>query len=283
MSSGPDDPSGPPRISVVLPTFNRAPVLGVSARTVLDQSIRDLELIIVDDGSADETETVVAALGDRRVRYLPLSGNRGQAAARNAGIAAARADLVAFHDSDDEWLEGKLERHLAVFDELGPGVDVTYSDMLLEDGAGVRTLHVSPTLVPGRLVDPTTGFYEVYGLGIQSTVARRSCLVAAGGVAESLRCFEDLELFLRLSGRCRFHHIPEPLVLYRKGEGVSTDLERHLRARQVLLRRTRREWLRRHPLLFAREWLKVHKGLAGLAWRRQGRPEPDSTASRHPR
>src|SRR5258707_14809733 len=101
-------------VSVVLPTFNRGGTLLRSVRSVLNQSHRDLELIIVDDGSTDETHDIVDVISDSRLRYIKFDRNCGQSVARNTGIAASRADLIAFQDSDDVWLPRKLERQLSV-------------------------------------------------------------------------------------------------------------------------------------------------------------------------
>src|SRR5262249_2720831 len=95
-------------VSVVLPTFNRAHLLEGAIRSVLGQTHGDLELIIVDDGSSDETEALVTSIADKRIRYLKQAKNRGQSAARNAGIAASRFSLIAFQDSDDKWTWDKL-------------------------------------------------------------------------------------------------------------------------------------------------------------------------------
>jgi glycosyltransferase involved in cell wall biosynthesis len=257
-----------PCVSVILPTYDRAPLLDRSIRSVLAQTYRNLELIIVDDGSKDDTESTVGGIGDPRITYCRLDWNRGPAAARNAGIDRARGEFLAFQDSDDEWLPNKLERHLEVFSGLGDHVAVTYSDMLRIDRAGNATYHRSPDIAPGRLLNPDTKYYDTYGLGIIATVMRRSCFDQGIRFDEELRCFEDLELFLRMSARYRFHHIREPLVRYHEGDGVSTNLRRQLLARRGLLCRYREELIFRHPLFLALETLKVETGILTSLFRR---------------
>jgi glycosyltransferase involved in cell wall biosynthesis len=256
---------GSPCVSVILPTYERAGVLGRSIQSVLAQTYRDFELIIVDDASEDETEAVVARIDDPRIVYCREDQNRGPAAARNTGIRRARGDFLAFHDSDDEWLPAKLERHIEAFSFVGTDTAVTYSDMVRIDRNGNTRPHRSPDITPGRMIDPDTRFYQVYGLGIIATVMRRSCLDQGLRFDERFRCFEDLELFLRISSRSRFHHIREPLVRYYENEGVSTDLRNQLRARRRLLRLYRADLIRRHPRFFVNETLKVQKGLLDLA------------------
>src|SRR5438045_3662637 len=101
-----------PLVSVVIPTRNRASMLPAAIDSVLSQSMSDLELIVVDDQSVDETEAIVGRYADNRIRYFKLSSRKGGSAARNAGIRAARAAYIAFLDDDDEWLPEKLDRQL---------------------------------------------------------------------------------------------------------------------------------------------------------------------------
>ena len=110
-----------PGISVIIPTYNRAHLISRSAKSVLAQTYPDFELIIVDDGSGDNTEEIIEALADPRIRYLRHESNRGVSAARNTGIRAARGDYIAFQDSDDEWLPQKLEKQLGLFEQDNRG------------------------------------------------------------------------------------------------------------------------------------------------------------------
>ena len=109
-------------ISVIIPTYNRETVIKDSILSVLNQTYTDLELIVADDCSTDQTAQVVKGLDDPRVRYICLDRNQGACAARNAGIETARGDLIAFQDSDDVWLPGKLERIVPVLYETGADV-----------------------------------------------------------------------------------------------------------------------------------------------------------------
>jgi glycosyltransferase involved in cell wall biosynthesis len=102
-----------PEVSVVVPAYNRAATLRRALDSALGQSVQDIELLVINDGSTDETAAVAAAVGDPRVRILRHAVNRGAAAARNTGIRAAGAPFIAFLDSDDAWLPGKLAAQLA--------------------------------------------------------------------------------------------------------------------------------------------------------------------------
>jgi glycosyltransferase involved in cell wall biosynthesis len=243
----------PPAVSIVLPTYNRRMLLGRAIRTVLQQSYADFELIVVDDGSTDRTMETLARFEDRRIRCVRLDSNRGAAAARNVGIGVATAPLLAFQDSDDEWLPSKLDQQVRAFETCGPKVGVVYSDMARIWRDGSREYHRSPDVASGALINPDTRFYQVCRLGIQSTVIRRDCLADVGGFNEAFPALEDLELFVRLSRRYAFHHLRTPLVRYHDTEGgLSTNTAAKVVARRLLLELYRPELEREDPA-FARE------------------------------
>lgn len=99
-------------VSVIIPTYNRAATIARSINSVLNQTYQDLELIVVDDCSTDNTEEVVKDINDLRIKFIRLDRNQGACVARNAGIEAAVGDIIAFHDSDDVWHENKLQIQL---------------------------------------------------------------------------------------------------------------------------------------------------------------------------
>ena len=114
----------PPKVTVILPVYNRSGSLEDSMRSVLNQSFRDLELIVVDDASTEDLRTIVEAVGDPRVRYIRQARNGGASVARNAGLAAARGAFIAFQDSDDLWLPGKLARQMEMLQAAPADVGV---------------------------------------------------------------------------------------------------------------------------------------------------------------
>ncbi len=127
-----------PRVSVIIPTYNRAHLIDRALSSVFRQTIQDFEILVIDDASTDDTEAVVRRIADARVRYIRHSANKKAAAARNTGVASAQGVYVAFLDSDDEWLPNKLEVQLAVF-ERSPDTQIVYS--------GWRWVHESTGLV----------------------------------------------------------------------------------------------------------------------------------------
>jgi glycosyltransferase involved in cell wall biosynthesis len=123
------------RVSVVIPTYNRAALLGRAVQSVVSQCDCDDEIVIIDDGSTDDTKQVVAAFADPRIRYL-YQAHAGAGAARNRGVHEAKGDLIAFLDSDDEWLRGKLTVQRR-FMEARPEILFSFTDLRRQDGRGL--------------------------------------------------------------------------------------------------------------------------------------------------
>lgn len=122
-------PADTPRVSVVIPTYNRADIITRAVDSVLAQTVDDIEVLIIDDGSTDGTRALIEDIDDSRVRYLAHDTNRGVSAARNTGVEAGRGEYVAFLDSDDEWLPRKLERQLSALDGREEGWIGVYCDV----------------------------------------------------------------------------------------------------------------------------------------------------------
>jgi glycosyltransferase involved in cell wall biosynthesis len=254
-----------PMVSIVLPTYERAALLGRSIRSVLQQTYEDFDLIVMDDGSTDDTAAEVARFSDPRVRYIRLETNQGAAAARNAGIRQSTGRFLAFQDSDDEWLPAKLERHMRAFEACGEDVGIVYSDMLRIRRNGGSHYHRSPDIVPGVLIDAGTRFYQVCKLGIQSTVIRRECFAAVGGFNEEFPALEDMELFIRLSRRYEFHHLHAPLVRYHETDGLSKNMPAKVVARTLLLSLYQEDLQQSDADFVARERSSLHAANGGDA------------------
>ncbi len=211
--------SDPPLVSIVLPVFNRAEELPRAAASVLRQSYRDIELIIVDDGSTDDTTLVARriASGDGRVRLVTLDENRGAAVARNEGIRLSRGRYVAFQDSDDEWSVTKLERQLGTLRSLGRRAAACYCRFEMESPAGW-------TVVPDGPAEPFHGDIGVRLLsgnvvGTPTLLVERELLETVEGFDASLRALEDWDLALRLAFRTQFGFVDAVLVRAHRGVG----------------------------------------------------------------
>ncbi|HKO97823.1 MAG TPA: glycosyltransferase [Pyrinomonadaceae bacterium] len=248
-----------PQVSVVLPTYNRAQTLERSIRSVLNQTFTDFELIIVDDGSTDESNSILRKFADLTNVILASRPRRGCSAARNYGIRVARGRYVAFQDSDDEWMPDKLAKAVAALEQSDKDTGVFYSDMLIVRSDGSVTDFRAPQLKPGVLINEDTRDYQVHSIGIQSAVIKRECFESVGYFDEALPRLIDLEIFIRLSDKFRFVHSDETLVRFYLGEGISTDGKALIKARRHLLAKYRRRLkLQSHHLA----WQYVHLALA---------------------
>jgi teichuronic acid biosynthesis glycosyltransferase TuaG len=237
-------------VSIIMPAFNAGRYVAESIRSVLGQACEGWELIVVDDGSTDDTADVVKsfAAAEGRVKYV-AQPNGGQASARNKGLSTARGDLVAFLDADDLWLPEKLKLQVAAIDESG--ADVVFSDgYIFSDDPSVETDKFA--VVPGKTEGPEMFrlLFERNRIATLSVLARRSVLDAAGLFDEDRRCqnCEDYDLWLRLARRgAVFFGMTEKLMKYRRHAGASTYRESRLLAPMlaVVLKHARSELLER--------------------------------------
>lgn len=213
-----------PAISVILPTYNRSQTLARAIQSVLHQTFADFELIVVDDASTDDTPALMKTINDPRLRYLQLEKNRGAAGARNAGIAQARAQWVAFQDSDDEWIPTKLAQQFAVARDAPAEVGLVLAGYFAQ--VGQRRVHVQPqsTLSGGN---PIIDLLDGWPIITPTWLVRRGLLQELNGFDESWPCFEDWDLVFRIAGRCRVLAVSGPvLVKYGSGaQSVCADLQ----------------------------------------------------------
>lgn len=209
-----------PKISIIIPTYNGSKYISSSINSVLNQTYKDWELIIIDDGSTDNTESVVKeiiGLSPLSIRYIKQE-NRGPNAARNVGLTLSAADFVAFLDSDDVWLPEKLEKQISLFntyknDLLG----VVYCEaQVINDKSVVTNEYLEPLdrSIHGNIYQKL--FYKNYIMGSASGVlVKRSCFDAVGKFDEKLRGFEDWDMWLRIAEKYEYDFVPEILVKLR--------------------------------------------------------------------
>lgn len=206
-----------PLISVIVPTFKRAQLLRRSVRSVLAQTYRNLELLVIDDCSPDETPQVMAEFDDPRVRYIRLERNQRAARARNIGIEAARGELIAFQDDDDVWLINKLARQVECLQNAPADVGLCIAGYLrcFADRADYIGGHDRFGRMDFRQ-GPLRGFALIATPG---WLVRRDCLARSGGFDPAMRSWDDWELAYRLSKVCRFCHVDEPLYIQDRATG----------------------------------------------------------------
>ncbi len=223
-----------PLVSVVVATRNYGRYLAGAVRSALGQTCGDLEVILVDDGSTDDTPAVVRPyLSDPRVRYLRTDG-LGQSRAKNLGIQHARGPFVAFLDGDDEWLPTKLERQLPLFAD--PAVGVVFTRRITMDANGVDQPIVDQPGSRGVVYDE---FLKRNPVCFSSVVVRREVFDAVGMFDPALPLAIDYDLWLRVARHYAFDYVDEPLVRYRSGHGsLSGRLVERLTAVMGILRRS---------------------------------------------
>jgi len=200
-----------PLISVITPTYNRASYLPETIESVLSQNYRNLEHIIIDDGSSDTTRNLVNAYLDKgKIRYF-YQKNSGQSIARNKGLKEAKGEFVCFLDSDDRWLPNKLRKQLNAF-LVNPDVDIVYGDYIFIDEQGNEISHNNMSRYSGNITKP---LLKDNFVSMNTTMTRTTKLKAISGFNENIEVADDYDLWLRLSVESRFLYIPELLAEYR--------------------------------------------------------------------
>lgn len=235
-------------IAVVIPTYNRAGFVKTAIASALAQTRRPDEIVVVDDGSTDDTAAVVARYGGV-VRYV-RKDNGGEASARNRGVREARSTWIAFLDSDDAWEPQALERlEAASRDYPNAGLIAMRARVLSADGTPQSKTHGKKS--PGPKFSTRSLLWGDAG-GVQMPMVRRDLILAAGGFDESLPSATDCDLWLRLSFATEMVGIPEPLLLVRvHPENLSADRTLNARCWIRLLAKLARE----HPeFLKASPW-----------------------------
>jgi glycosyltransferase involved in cell wall biosynthesis len=213
-----------PLVSVIIPTYNRAGIICQTIDNILEQTYKNIEIIIVDDGSTDDTQSRLRQYNDR-IRVI-IQSNAGPAVARNQGARVARGEIIAFQDSDDLWKPTKLERQVALLGQT----DETVPCCLCNADIGVihgksRTSFDYSSIYPKHDEGLWLNVLEVlatrFVLFNQAVAIRREAFKRVGGFNEKLKYLEDYDLPLRLSLEGPWAFIRQPLVIYSGGSSGS--------------------------------------------------------------
>lgn len=221
-----------PLVSVLMPTYNREDFVGEAIESVLAQTYPNLELIVVDDGSTDNTKTVVREyLSDPRVKYL-YKENGGQSSARNLGFKHSKGEYISFLDSDNKWKPEKVEVCIAAFSE-NPDVGVIYCDNITIDDKGREIDRNSMKRYSGMI---TAQLLKDNFVTINTATLKRECYETMGGLNESLFRAPDYDLWLRISTKYKFLYVPKFVSYYRVMENqISSDKDGRFKANLEIL------------------------------------------------
>src|SRR5829696_4724680 len=260
-------------VSVVVPTHNRSSLLTLTLQSVLWQRDVDLEVVVVDDGSTDDTAEAVAGLRDGRVRIVRHERPQGVAAARNRGAEEATAEWITFLDDDDLWAPDKLARQLRAAREAGRSWAYTGAVSIDDE---LKVLGGMPPPSPERVVELLPGFDAVPGGG-SNVVVHRDTLAKAGRFDSRLRNTEDWEMWIRLAKLGPPAWVCSPLVA-KRAHGHNSSLDtRKILAGSALIERmhgTRFDrgltyrWLAQSSLRLGRRWAAL-RFFAAAAFRGQ--------------
>jgi glycosyltransferase involved in cell wall biosynthesis len=218
-----------PLVSVIIPTYNRSSLLPRAIRSVLGQTYTNLECIVIDDASTDDTASAVQQFTDDRLVYFRHETNRHVSAARNTGIAEAKGDLIAFLDDDDRWLPTKLEHQVPYLANLPPSVGMIYCWMDYYDDQG-QMVHQHHPAYRGQVFPHVLDAQRIGGC--PTLLVRRAVIEKVGDFDESLRRGNDGDFIRRVSLEYDVDFVAEALVEVNVGHGherISWNNERGIR------------------------------------------------------
>ena len=220
---------GNPLVSVVIPTYNRAHIIKRSIMSVLSQTYGNIEIIVIDDGSTDNTEEVVLGINDDRIRYYKKE-NGGSSSARNMGISLAKGSYIAFQDSDDIWLPYKLEAQMNIL--LQTIYEVSFCKLLLRKGNG-RACELPKRIRAGMV----WGKSDLYGVGTQ-TVILKDYIAKKALFDTAIPRYEYMEWLYRLVRKYNAHFLDMPLVLYSINEdSLSSDYWKMYKGLEAIIKK----------------------------------------------
>jgi len=222
-----------PPVSIVIPTYNHAPMLQRALATVVEQTYQNWNAIVVNNHSTDNTLEVVAAFNDPRIQCINFHNNGVIGASRNEGIARATGEYIAFLDSDDTWFPTKIEKCVAV---LNNGSDlVCHAEYWIDEQGKSRLVVYGPS----EAATHHNLIYRGNRISTSATMVRASLLKEVNGfdVSPELISTEDYDLWIRLAAKStKFAFIDEPLGEYhRHDKNVSANIDKHLAAELALL------------------------------------------------
>lgn len=245
------------KVSVVISTFNRCDKLRRAIDSVLAQSFKDIEIIVVDNASTDQTTQMIKEITDERIQYVRHSSNLGGPAARNTGIRMARADLVAFLDDDDEFKPEKLEKQVRKMQESEARVGLIYAGAEIFDEKQGRVTLVNPPRYKGNVYERL--LLSTILSSVSSVLVKKECLNKVGAFDETLTSCQDWDMWLRIAKEYEFDYVDETLVrINMHGEQISTNYAALIPGRTRMVRKHEDEF-RKHPDIYVVHLKRIGK------------------------
>ena len=237
-----------PIASIIIPTYNRAGLLPNAIRSVLRQTFQDFELIIVDDGSSDNTEEVVAMVHNHKIKYIRHESNKGGSAARNTGIMSAQGKYIGFLDDDDEWYSEKLQKQINKFRVLTDDFGLVYTGFSF---TSMESGEVSHPVIPSLKGHLFSNLLKNNILGSPTPLIKKVCFEKAGYFDETLPSIQDWDMWIRISKFYYFDFVPEILAKhYIHGNQISANLSTKIKGREILVRKYHQD-LSGYPLTYS--------------------------------
>lgn len=216
-------------VSVIIPSYNREKTILRAVNSVLNQTYKDIEVIVVDDCSTDNTLDVVKSIKDSRLKFFKLDKNSGACVARNFGIEKSNGEFIAFQDSDDEWLPEKLEKQMNVF-KNNSDVDLVFCQFKKIEKENTS---VFPPLESGIITRKV--LLEKSYISTQTLIGRKECFSTVKFDPQMPR-LQDHDLVIRLSKKYCFYFVNEPLVnMYVQDDSISKNIKKLIDAEYLLL------------------------------------------------
>lgn len=200
------------KISTIIPAYNCADHIRETIESVFSQTVKDMELIVVDDGSADKTGDVLQSFGSK-LRHIRHKENRGPSAARNSGVKESKGEYIAFLDHDDVWLPDKIEEQLKLF-EKNKDLGLVYSNFYYVDMAGAQMGELFDNIKPHRGLVFEKLIMSNF-IPTSSVMVRKKVLDEVGLFDENFLISQDYDLYIRIAERCRIDFVERPLLKYR--------------------------------------------------------------------
>lgn len=225
-------------VSVVIPTYERDDILPRALDSVLEQTFADLEVLVVDDNSQDDTSEIIDSYSDNRLEYIRHSENLGANAARNTGIRAASGDYIAFLDDDDMWLESKIERQLEEYQSLDSSFGLVYTGRRIIDDETIIE-----EFIPTKSGDIFRYLLRRNVIPSETPMIRAECFEKVGMFDIEFRSCQDWDMWLRIARSYKVSFVPKILAVsfWSGTDRISLDYGKKCQGYQLLYRKYRSE------------------------------------------